>query len=442
VTRAALLSPEGAEAAAALALRFDCAVDVIDLSRKGGLAPSPSDWARAAAGAIAAAGVAPARIRIVGRESDLKPCEIVLNLAGFGDRHKVKHLAPVLDRAMAAEGRMILDIRRGSGAFPFLKDYGSTEPLAEWDAPDGHLTRALFTREALADATAPDSDWAALARTLAGPGGFFTEKGAHSFLFVPRDPGTLVVTFDNLDIAMDKREDRRPWGYAFIEKQGWSMLGVMAQGWTWYRDPWVAEEFGRLASEGFFGRFGRVVFYGASMGGYAAAAFVAAAPGADVVAISPQSTLDKTVVPWETRYRTAWGRDFSGPYGDAAEASRAAGRVMILYDPWEPLDAAHAARFAGANVVRLRAPLMGHRLGSSLSQMGVLTPLMLAALDGTLTEGAFHRALRARHAFPRYQRELFERALARGRPGLARKVGAWVLRRGDNRAIRAAMRDL
>ena len=51
-------------------------------------------------------------------------------------------------------------------------------------------------------------------------------------------------------------------------------------------------------------------------------------------------------------------------------------------------------------------------------------------------------SLRARHLFPRYQRELFQRALDRGRVGLAAKAGDWVLKRGDNRFIRLAMQRL
>ncbi|MBC7157701.1 MAG: hypothetical protein H5U20_09330, partial [Rhodobacteraceae bacterium] len=208
-----------------------------------------------------------------------------------------------------------------------------------------------------------------------------------------------------------------------------------------YREPSVAAEFDRLRDEGFFGRFGRVVFYGASMGGYAAAAFSPAAPGADVVAISPQSTLDRRLVPWETRYKVAWGRDFSGPYGDAAAVSRAARRVSILYDPHEPLDAAHVARFTGANVVRLRANLLGHRLGSSLHQMGILSPVILGALAGTLDEAEFYRLLRARRDFPRYQRELFRRALARGHRRLARAMAEGVLARGQNRGLAKALAE-
>ncbi len=298
--------------------------------------------------------------------------------------------------------------------------------------------------EAPAPAGAEDSSqeaWASIAARLAGADGFVRESDEHSMLYVPRGD-TLVVTFDNLDIAMTKREDRRPWGFSFIEKQGWSMLGVMANGWTWYREQWVWDQFDQLATSGFFSKFKRVVFYGASMGGYAACAFVAACPGADVFAISPQSTLDKTIVPWETRYKTAWGRDFSGKYGDASLVSAAAGRVTLLYDPYEPLDSGHVDRFLGQNVLKLRAPLLGHRLGSSLQQMGILAPITLDALNGTLTELDFYQRLRARREFSRYQKELFKRAVDKGHPDLARRMGRFILTRGNNRFIRKGMAEL
>jgi hypothetical protein len=419
--------------------RWDSAVYLIDLNRRGRFPDEASDWIAPYLAALERAGADMGRVHIVGRAGGLRPFDVIANLGGFGDIAKVRHLEPILTGALHADSRMVMDIRKGSGSFSFLRDYGAADIL--WRRTEGgeERTRVIFTPNP--PAAGPAADWAGIARHLAGPDGFFRDSADHSFLFIPRDK-TLVVTFDNLDIAMGKREDRRPWGFAFIEKQGWSMLGVMANGWTWYRDPWVTAEFDRLRDDGFFARFDRVVFYGASMGGYAACAFAAACPGADVVAISPQSTLDKRVVPWETRYKTAWGRDFSGPYGDAAAASRGARRVSILYDPYEPLDRGHAQRFDGPNVAHLRTPLMGHRLGSSLSQMGILTPVILKALAGTLEPVEFYRLLRARHRFPRYQKELFRRALDRGRPGLARKVGDWVLRQGEHPLIRRAMAEL
>ena len=423
--------------------RFDCDVTLIDLLPDGTWPEKPSDWITAYHAHLNAAGIDAGRIRVVSKGADLRPVDLLLNVSGFGDVNKVKYLEEVLTKALHADSRMLLDIRKGSGAFPFLRDFGSTEILTESDdGGGGKITRALFTPAPPAEVE-DDAGWGEIARGLAGKDGFYTSGTAgHSFLYVPRSQKTLVVTFDNLDIAMNKRDDRRPWGYAFIEKQGWSMLAALAGGWTWYREDWVAREFDRLADEGFFKQFERVVFYGASMGGYAAAAFSAACPGADVVLISPQSTLDKSIVPWETRYKVAWDRDFSGKYGDAALASQSARRVSILYDPYEPLDSGHVARFTGDNVVKLRTPLLGHRLGSSLHQMGILTPIILGALDGTLTEQSFYRRLRVRRDFPRYQRELFLRAVDRGHPKLARAFGKMVLAKGDNRFIRLEMAKL
>lgn len=421
--------------------RWDCDITLIDMGANGRWTGLRSDWVAPYLAALEAAGVDPGRVRVVTRADELRAVDLLLNLSGWGDRHKIKHLGEVLETALHADSRMVLDIRHGTGSFPFLKDFGETEIVAELPPRDGKsVRRVVFTPNA--PAPVADDGWAAIAQGLAGPDGFYRESEGHSFLYIPRSKKVLVVTFDNLDIAMNKRDDRRPWGFAFIEKQGWSMLGVMAGGWTWYRTPWVAAEFDRLAAEGFFAQFDRVVFYGASMGGYAACAFSGACPGADVVAISPQSTVDRTVVPWETRYKTVWGADFSGKYGDAAQVSGAARRIALLYDPYEPLDAQHAARFQGANVMKLRAPLLGHRLGSSLSQMGILSPIILGALDGTLTEAGFYRRLRARKDFARYQRELFERAVAKGHKRLARRLGEWVLKRGDNRAIRQGLAKL
>lgn len=433
------------ELARALHDRHGCRIFLVDIAKSGAFPDTPSDWIAPYIAALEAAGVPRGAITRVGSADEIRPWDVIANLRGFGDAHKVRHLAPVLEGGLHADSVMLTDIRKGSGSYPFLNAYGACETLATRAEGGRAVTRALFRPTPSAQtptAPAEEGDWAGIARRLAGPFGFYTENGIHSFVYIPRDPSVLVVTFDNLDIAMTKRADRRPWGFEFVEKKGWSMLGVMAGGWTWYRDYWAMSEFDRLAREGFFAQFGRVVFYGASMGGYAAAAFSAACPGADVVAISPQSTLDRTVVPWETRYKTVWGKDFSGKYGDAARASAAARRVTILYDPYEPLDAAHARRFDAANVTLLRAPLMGHRLGSSLLQMGILSEVMTGALAGSLTEAAFYRLLRARRDFPRYQRELFERAVAQGRPGLARRVGHWVLERGENRYIRLAMKEL
>ena len=436
VDRMADLNGTAPELTAALQKRFGCKVDLVLLGPEGQRLEATDRDLGAYREAVAAMGGNPDGVRAARPDKKVRPYDVILSLGGFGSAFKIKHLDPFLRAALHGQSRMVLDIKLGSGSFPFLKAFGTCHVLGE--PAKNRPGRAVLS------ATPPSTNsgqWSEIARDLAGERGFFEDLGEHSMLFQDRSE-TLVVTFDNLDIAMEKRDERRPWGYSFIEAQGWSMLGVMADGWTWFRDEAVDDAFLRLSRDGFFDRFARVIFYGASMGGYGAAAFSAAAPGSTVFVTSPQSTLDKSVVPWEMRYKTAWGRDFLGPFGDAAEASRAASAVHLLYDPYVAPDAAHAARFTGENVVHWPCPLLGHRLGSSLHQMGALKEITVAAIEGHLDRRLFYRLLRKRRDLPRYQRELVHHAVERGHPDLAVKVCNYILARRKDKALSGVLRQL
>ncbi|MDJ1008305.1 MAG: phosphoadenosine phosphosulfate reductase [Paracoccaceae bacterium] len=264
----------------------------------------------------------------------------------------------------------------------------------------------------------------------------------HSALFV-EGGATLLVTFENLDHVTDHTEDRLPWGYSFVTGQGWSLLGLMAHGWTWYRDEAVFDFFDELRDGGFFGRFDRVVFYGASMGAYAAATFARAAPGATVIAISPQATLSREVAPWETRYRRVWRRDFSAAsrYGYAPDGAAAANRAYLFYDPSAPLDAMHAALFQAPSVERYYCRRMGHRIASLWLNMGILKPVVTDCVDGRMTRVAFYRYLRRRRDSERYERALLEVVQRRGRPDLVRRLCRAVLSRRRGPRFRKALRQ-
>lgn len=425
----------------ALHHKFDCDIQLVNTNRRAKFKDEDMPWLADYITFLTDNEVDPDRIKVIRAEKDLRPVDVLCNLQGFGDQWKTQFLEPFLQRCIHSDTRVFMDVRRGSGAFPFLKPYGSNTALSTREDDGKQITRIRVTPNP--PEPVADESWDAIALKLAGMKGWYRAgDNGHSFVYIPRDSDTLVVSFDNLDIAMTKREDRRPWGYSFIKDQGWSMMGVLAGGWTWYREQWVYDQFDDLKNSGFFTQFKRVVFYGASMGGYAACAFSPAAPGCDVVAISPQSTVDKSIVPWETRYKVVWDRDFTGKYGDASEVSKAANRVSILYDPYEPLDAQHAARFTGDNVQHLRAPLLGHRLGSSLNQMGILSPIILGALNGTLSNDAYYKLLRERRNFPRYQRELFNRAVEKGHTALAKSLGEHILKQNPNRAVRMGMKEL
>ncbi|MEP3347585.1 MAG: phosphoadenosine phosphosulfate reductase [Litoreibacter sp.] len=277
--------------------------------------------------------------------------------------------------------------------------------------------------------------WNAELRAMGKEHGFFEELGKdHTALFV-KSGKTLIVTFENLDHVFE-HGNRLPWGFDFVQKQGWSILGLMAHDWTWYRDGDVIKFFNRLKDEDFFAQFDTVVFYGASMGAYAACAFSAACPKATVVAISPQATLDRDVTSWEKRYQKAWKRNFNNDYGYAPDMVAKAREAFIFYDPLEPADAMHAALFRGDNITKLKCRFQGHRIASGLIQMGLLKPVVGACVDGTLTRTSFYKMLRARRQFRRYLRELILRIPEKKHPLLIAFLAERVLSTGNGPVFR------
>lgn len=291
----------------------------------------------------------------------------------------------------------------------------------------------------MSEATETKQQWRQRLVDYGQKNGFFRELGPqHDALFVRRGK-VLVVTFDNLDHVYNNAEDRMPWGFGFVESRGWSVLGLMASGWTWYRDDHVFAFFDELRDTGFFDQFERVVFYGASMGGYGACAFSAACPGAHVVAIAPQSTLSRDIAPWEPRYRKVWWRDFNGPYGYAPDMVKTAASVRIFYDPRTAPDAMHAVLFRGPNVERIQCRSMTHWMASMWASMGVLKPIVEGSILGTLPRAEIYKLLRARRGNFRYEKEILAKLQAARRHDLLLPFCRWVLARRKGPHFRNAL---
>lgn len=261
--------------------------------------------------------------------------------------------------------------------------------------------------------------------------GFYHNLGAHSAVFIQRDQRQLVVTFDNLAEAGGRQYNREPWGAKFIAEQGWSHLGVFAQGPTWYRDADLIIFLEGLRDAGFFSQFERVALCGASMGGFAAMAFASLAPGATVVAFSPQTTLAEAIVPWETRFAKGRGQNWNLAYSDAAKELSQAGPVYLICDPFEVLDRRHLDRLAHLDsLVSLAAPGLGHKTALVLRRMERLKPVMKGAVEGTLTPLDFARLIRNRKDIYLYKTTMDMHLRDRGRPELAERMAqAFKIRR-------------
>ncbi|SLN34746.1 hypothetical protein TRL7639_01602 [Falsiruegeria litorea R37] len=227
----------------------------------------------------------------------------------------------------------------------------------------------------------------------------------HFATFIDRD-ATLIVTFETMQGIRAMSETQQPFGFDLVKTQNWSHLCIVSDGDTWFRDPKVYGFFDRLIDDGFFEDFDRVVFYGAGPCGYAAAAFSVASPGATVVAVQPQATLDPNMTEWDDRFVEMRRTSFTDRYGYAPDMLDAADHAFILYDPLQTLDAMHATLFERPNVTRLRMRNMGSELQSRLLDMNLLYRLLAMAGTGKLSARSFFRLYRARRSYPRYLRGL------------------------------------
>lgn len=267
---------------------------------------------------------------------------------------------------------------------------------------------------------APDQ-WFARLDALGERHGYFERIGtSHAGLFI--DAGRqLLVTFETVEGAR-RGPGAAPRGLDFVGRANWSLLAFLSEGDTWFRDPRVWGTLDRLTDDGFFDDFDQVLFFGAGSCGYAAAASSVAAPGARVLALRPQATLDPALAGWDRRFIAERHRDFTSRYGYAPEMLDAAAQAWIVHDPAHAPDAMHAALFHRPNVTLLRCPLAGTRLDHMLDLMQITTPLIDAAMAGTLSRAAFARLWRARRENPAYLRLLLKRLEADKRDGLAARL--------------------
>jgi hypothetical protein len=231
---------------------------------------------------------------------------------------------------------------------------------------------------------------------------------------------TLLVTFETLQGIQILSPTAHPFGWSMVQSHGWSHLALISDGDTWFRDPAVYAYFDHMVDECFFDDFDQVVFYGAGPCGYAAAAYSVAAPGARVLAVQPQATLDPQMADWDRRFSEHRRLNFTDRYGYAPDMLEAASRAYIVYDPKEPEDAMHAALFTRPNVTKFRMPNMGGALQIDLLQMGLLADLIEATGRGRLTPMRFARLARARRDHLPYLRRLLARLEADDRTELAR----------------------
>ncbi len=274
-----------------------------------------------------------------------------------------------------------------------------------------------------------DRAWIDTIEDIAEDHGYFEPLGPdHSIAFIERGP-RLLVTFETIDSIRARNNMDVPLGWALLGSQDWSQLCVLSHGETWFRHRALYGHFDRMIDDAVFDAFDQVVFYGAESCGYGAAAFSVAAPGATVIALSPQATLDPRIAEWDDRFVHMRRTSFTDRYGYAPDMIEAARRAYVLYDPTGMEEAMHAALFNSANVSRIRCANMDGQIEHFLLRLGLLPPLIRSAMAGTLNELEIFRALRARRDYLPYLRNFLNEVEGRQRPWLSAVMCRSLLRR-------------
>ena len=236
--------------------------------------------------------------------------------------------------------------------------------------------------------------------------GAFDALGAHHFAAFVRSGDTLLMTFETIGGMRALSDTAAPLGWELVTGLGWSHLCLASDGDTWFRDEDVYEYVDALIDDGFFDDFEQVIFYGAGPCAYAAAAFSVASPGATVLAVQPQATLDPRITGWDTRFTYKRRTEFRGRFGYAPDMVDASAQAFVVFDPKEPLDAMHAALFRRPNVVMLRTPHMGDAIQTHLIDMQILFRMLAQASAGKLSQKSFAALWRGRRSYPPYLRNL------------------------------------
>lgn len=286
-----------------------------------------------------------------------------------------------------------------------------------------------------------DPEWLARLDEIADERGAFMPLGVHHFGCFIDGNDTLLVTFESVPEIRAQQPGHRPLGLQIADRHGWSALMLLARAPRWYRDAEVLDFFDSQIDAGFFESFKRVVFYGAGMGGYAAATFSLAAPGASVLAVAPHATLDPEIVPWEKRFHVQRRLDFRTRFGFAPAMLEGARNAFIVYDPGNDLDAMHATLFRRPFVTMLRSPALGEdNTAAALHRFGVLDTLIEAAVRGRLTPARFHDLMRKRRNDARYLRGLVKRTAKADHPALTAIAARHALALGDTNGLRKRLK--
>ena len=243
-----------------------------------------------------------------------------------------------------------------------------------------------------------------LRQKYSSQGEFLIDKAWCRFRIIdPQKP--IVITFSNMidKSLMPSRnindlKEYKIWGYDYIIKQNLNCISFAPlRGGNWYRSHILHNYLKKLGME--LSNYSNIYGYGGSMGGYAVSAFSEILNIDKILLLNPISTLNKALVPRETRFENAQRKlDWSGDFNNGAK-SMAEG--YIVYDNLFHLDVLQANRYT--KLIHLHTSGVGHSTPIHLKNLGMLDWLVKSFLhDGHIDKDIFYKKARKRKKYLRY----------------------------------------
>lgn len=192
----------------------------------------------------------------------------------------------------------------------------------------------------------------------------------YSFEFVDKGFSTTIISFNHHNSCDIKNHGFHK---MFLDELPTNTIYCKTSSNDWYQ--LLSLELFKYIINIFLDSSQSLIFYGSSMGGYAALFFSQSFCNSKVIALSPQYSFDINIMHNEKRWLQEWNIISAHNKMNKSKADRS---IWVIYDDMNLGDKEHADMIS-SNIERvnlLRFPYAGHPAGYSLNRQGILKPLL------------------------------------------------------------------
>lgn len=318
---------------------------------------------------------------------------------------------PIVAGLISAPGDHV-DLVRDAMASAALTAFKTVETRDLAHRPDGiHLTASGLAAlgQRCADALSSFEDTALIRQWLWNSGQYHAWYEGETVT-----PKGVVISLPHA--VADNGFAESGFGQRFFRKRGTPVVYVRARMSNWFQDDEVFDV--AKAIRAFIPKETKVVTYGASMGAYGGLLLSGALAADRVLAVAPQYSIDRAIVPWEKRWSKAAKR-IDGFVHRMEDHVSPTAQKLVFYDPLNA-DRNQIALFDTDDTWSLiKIPLASHQVAQRLLDSKSLSLLFNGLFDDGPPVNDIRKAARARRRDSKIYWLTLANKSAERRPGLA-----------------------